>query len=84
MSRLIKIYDMTDGLGETALTGASVIIATTAQDALGLIVLTLAAFFWAIRIKREIQQQFHGKVCESIKSLFKKWYNYGGDGKGKD
>lgn len=84
MERLLKVYDMTEAIPETAATAFSVYLASIAYDGLGFVVLVLAAFFWTLRIKREIQQQYHNKVINAIKSLFKKWYRYGGDGKGKN
>ena len=66
-----------DGLPETLITLFGVVLTAEAYDVLGVAVLVLAGFFWTLRIKREIQQQYQNRIWNAIKSLFKKRNKYG-------
>ena len=77
--KLFYITKIMDSFPETIITIALLVIAGPLYDALAFVVLFLAAFFWTIRIRREIQQQFHNKIMEAIKSIFRKRTQYGPD-----
>lgn len=77
MVRFLYLVKMMDGLPETVITLFMVIAFGPVYDAMGLVVLLLAGFFWTIRIKREIQQQYQNKFKNAIKSLFKRRNKYG-------
>lgn len=77
MIRVLYITKIMDGLPETLITLFGVVLTAEAYDVLGVAVLVLAGFFWTLRIKREIQQQYQNKFWNAIKSLFKKRNKYG-------
>jgi hypothetical protein len=66
-----------DGLPETLITAFAVTLATSGTDLLTISVMVLAGFFWLLRIKREVQQQFRNNLWTAIKSLFKGKNKYG-------
>lgn len=73
-----------DSLPETLITLLLVIWTGPVYDILSLSVLFLAAFFWVIRIKREIQQQYFNSLWRAFKSLFKIRNSYGESRKKKN
>ena len=77
MIRVLYITKIMDGLPETLITLFGVVLTAEAYDVLGVAVLVLAGFFWTLRIKREIQQQYQNKFWNAIKSIFKKRNKYG-------
>jgi hypothetical protein len=80
MIRYLYIVKVMDGFPETLITlFAAVLGWQSGGDWLTLIVMCLAGFFWVIRIRREIQQQYFNDVWRAIKSLFRKKNKYGHD-----
>jgi len=75
--RAVYISKLMDGVGETIMILLIVLITGPIYDALAFFVLLLSAFYMAIKIKREIQQQFFNSVWKAFKSLFKKRNKYG-------
>lgn len=80
MVRILYIAKVMDGLPETIITMMLIIIAGPIYEVMSFVVLFLASFFWVIRLKREIQQQFQNKPWRAIRSMFRKQNKYGKDG----
>ena len=80
MVRVLYIAKVMDALPETIITMLLIIIAGPLYEAMSFVVLFLASFFWVIRLKREIQQQFQNNLWRAIRSMFKKQTKYGKDG----
>ena len=66
-----------DGLPETLITLFAAVLMQSGTDILTVGVMVLAGFFWLLRIKREVQQQFSNDLWRAIKSLFRKNNKYG-------
>jgi hypothetical protein len=66
-----------DGLPETLITLFAAVLVDSGVDVLTVGVMVLAGFFWLLRIKREVQQQFKNNLWTAIKSLFKGRNKYG-------
>ena len=77
MNRALYIAKMIDGFPETIITLFAAVLLDTGADILTIGVMVLAGFFWLLRIKREIQRNFHNKPWEAFKSLFRKRNKYG-------
>jgi len=80
MIQALYIDEVMDGFPETLITMLLIMVSEPIYDWLSIVVLVLAAFFWAIRIKREIQEKYFNNVWRAIKSLFRKRNKYGNDG----
>lgn len=79
MLRALYILKLMDGLPETIITLFTVLIFGQLYEGLAMVVIVLAAFFWILRIKREIQQQYFNSLWRAIKSIFRKKNKYGSE-----
>ena len=68
---------MIDGLPETVITLFAAVLINSGTDVLTVGVMVLAGFFWLLRLKREVQNQYKNSIWRAIKSLFRKRNNYG-------
>ena len=77
MLRSLYIVSGMDGMPETLVTLFAAFLALNGTDLLTYVVMCLACFFWLLRIKREVQQQFRNNLWRAMKSLFRKDNKYG-------
>jgi hypothetical protein len=77
MERFVAIAKVMGLAGETILTFFILVTWGDVKEGMAITILFFTAFYWALRIKQLVQEQYFNSFWKAIKSLFKKRNKYG-------